>query len=32
MVKSWNSLVEGDEQMDWPNSQTCSECCRACAA
>ena len=31
IVKSWSSLVEGDEQLDRPNSQTCMECCHACA-
>ena len=24
-VKSWSSLVEGDEQLDRPNSQTIME-------
>ena len=24
MARSWSSLVEGDEQHDQPNSQTCS--------
>ena len=28
----WSSLAEGDEQLDRPNSQTCMECCRTCAA
>ena len=28
----WSSLVEGDEQPDRPNSQTCMESCHACAA
>ena len=23
--KPWGSLVEGDEQLDWPNSKTCLE-------
>ena len=22
-----SSLLEGDEQLDWPNSQTTMECC-----
>ena len=22
----WSSLLEGDEQLDWPNSQTTMEC------
>ena len=26
----WNFLVEGDEQLDRPNSQTTMECCHAC--
>ena len=30
---TWSSsLVEGDAQLDWPNRQTCMECCHACAA
>ena len=29
--KAWCSLVEGDEQMDWPKSQTSIKCCHACA-
>ena len=28
----WSSLVEGDKQLDQPKSQTCLECCHACAA
>ena len=28
----WSSLVEGDEQLDQPNSQTCMEWCHASAA
>ena len=24
---SWSSLVKGDEQLDWPNSQTTLEIC-----
>ena len=31
-VWSWSSLVEGDEQLDWPNSQTAMELCHACVA
>ena len=31
LAKPWNSLVE-DVQQDLPNSQTCMECCHACAA
>ena len=31
-VGPWSSLVEGDEQADWPNSQTCMESCHASAA
>ena len=27
-----SSLVEGDEQLDWPNSQTTTELCHACVA
>ena len=30
-IGKWSSLVEGDEQPDQPNSQTHTECCRACA-
>ena len=30
-ASAWNSLVEGDEQPDWPNSQSSMECCHACA-
>ena len=30
--KPWSSLVEGDEQLDRPNSQTTMECCHACVA
>ena len=22
IITPWSSLVEGDEQLDWPNSQT----------
>ena len=25
---TWSCLVEGDEQLDWPNNQTFMECCR----
>ena len=28
-TRSWSSIVEGDEQMDWPKSQTSMECCHA---
>ena len=28
----WSSLVKGHEQLDRPNSQTCMECCHACAS
>ena len=28
----WSSWVEGDEQLDRPNSQTCMECFYAYAA
>ena len=28
----WSSLAEGDEQLDWPNSQTTLELCHACVA
>ena len=28
----WSSLVEGDEQLDRPNSQTTMELCRKCVA
>ena len=28
----WSSLVEGDEQLDRPNSQTTMELCHACVA
>ena len=24
-AESWSSLVVGDEQVDWPNNQTCME-------
>ena len=24
-ILPWSSLVEGDEQPDWPNSQTCMQ-------
>ena len=27
-----HKAVQGDEQPDRPNSQTCLECCNACAA
>ena len=27
-----NSSSEGDELLDWPNSQTCMQSCPACAA
>ena len=34
--KQWqrpqSSSVEGDEQLDWPNSQTTMELCPACVA
>ena len=29
-VVAWISLVEGDDQSDHANSQTCVECCSAC--
>ena len=29
---AWSSLVEGDEQLNWPNSQITLELCHACAA
>ena len=29
---AWSSLVEGDEQLDWPNHQTTLELCHACVA
>ena len=29
---AWSSLVEGDEQLDRPNSQTTMELCHACVA
>ena len=29
-IGAWSSLVEGDEQQDWPNSQTCMNLCHAC--
>ena len=32
LFNPWSSLVEGDEQMDWPKSQTSMECCHACKA
>ena len=28
-IAAWTSLVEGDEQLDWPNRQICIESCRA---
>ena len=28
----WSSLVEGDEQLDWPNSQKTMELCHAYGA
>ena len=28
----WSSLVEGDEQLDRPNSQTIMALCHACVA
>ena len=28
----WSSLVEGDEQLDQPNSQTTMELCHVCVA
>ena len=31
-VVSWSSLVEGDEQLDRPNSQTTLELCHSCVA
>ena len=31
-VGSWGSLVEGDEQLDWPNSQTTMELWHACVS
>ena len=31
-VKPWSSLVEGDEQLDRPNSQTCMEWYSVCIA
>ena len=30
--KAWSSLVEGDEQLSRPNSQTTMELCHACVA
>ena len=30
IVEAWSSLVEGDEQLDQPNSQTTMELCNAC--
>ena len=30
--KAWRPLVEGDEQPDWPNSQTSMKWCHPCAA
>ena len=29
-IQQWSSLVEGDEQLDRPNSQTTTELCHAC--
>ena len=29
---TWSCLVEGDEQLDWPNSQTSMELCHAYVA
>ena len=29
---AWSSLVEGDEQLDWPNSHTTMELCNVCVA
>ena len=26
-IMSWSSVVEGDDQLDWPNSQTSMEYC-----
>ena len=31
-TKPWSSLLEGDEQPDRANSQTCMKCCHECAA
>ena len=31
-IMSWSSVVEGDDQLDWPNSQTTLELCHACVA
>ena len=31
-TEPWSSLVEGDEQLDRPNSQTTVELCHACVA
>ena len=30
LIKAWSSLIVGDEQLDWPNSQTTMELCHAC--
>ena len=30
--RQWSSLVEGDEQLDWPNSQTTVELFHASVA
>ena len=30
--RPWSSLVEGDEQLDQPNSQTTLELCHECVA
>ena len=32
IAESWSSLVEGDAQLDRPNSQTTMEVCHACVA
>ena len=32
IVKPWTSLIEGDEQLDQPNSQTNMELYHACVA
>ena len=31
-IQPWNSLVENDEKLDWPNSQTNMELCCAWVA
>ena len=31
-AKTWSSLVDGDGQLDQPNSQTTLELCHACVA